>query len=132
MLAGHVLLHEQANLGGQGGGHQLVRVGRLVMVGGGSVLRQDAPPFVLAFGLPAHAYGLNSVGLTRAGVPPVHRTMLKRAFMLLYRSRLGVSTALGRMEAELGTDPCVVEMIEFIRGSQEDRKSVVEGKCGGA
>ena len=75
--------------------------------------------FVLAFGVPAHAYGLNSVGLTRAGVSPVHRTMLKRAFMLLYRSRLGVSTALGRMDAELGSDPYVREMIEFIRGSQE-------------
>jgi len=60
-LAGHVLVHEQANLGGQVGVHQFVRVGRLVMVGGGSVLRQDVPPFVLAFGVPAHAYGLNSV-----------------------------------------------------------------------
>jgi len=118
-LAGHVLVNEQANLGGQVGVHQFVRIGRLVMVGGGSVVRQDVPPFVLAFGVPAHAYGLNSVGLTRAGMPPVHRTMLKRAFMLLYRSRLGVSTALARMEAELGTDPYVVEMIEFIRGSQE-------------
>src|SRR5207244_1909722 len=118
-LAGHVLVHEQANLGGQVGVHQFVRVGRLVMVGGGSVLRQDVPPFVLAFGVPAHAYGLNSVGLTRAGIPPVHRTMLKRAFMLLYRSRLGVSTALARMDAELGSDPYVREMIEFIRGRQE-------------
>ena len=118
-LAGHVLVHEQANLGGQVGVHQFVRVGRLVMVGGGSVLRQDVPPFVLAFGVPAHAYGLNSVGLTRAGIPPVHRTMLKRAFMLLYRSRLGVSTALARMDAELGSDPYVREMIEFIRGGQE-------------
>src|SRR2546428_4953676 len=118
-LAGHVLVREQANLGGQVGVHQFVRIGRLVMVGGGSVVRQDVPPFVLAFGLPAHAYGLNSVGLTRAGMPPVHRTMLKRAFMLLYRSRLGVSTALARTDAELGTDPYAVEMIEIIRGSQE-------------
>src|SRR3989454_249395 len=90
-----------------------------VRIGNGNTFREDVPPFVLAFGVPAHAYGLNSVGLTRAGMPPVHRTMLKRAFMLLYRSRLGVSTALARMEAELGTDPYVVEMIEFIRGSQE-------------
>src|SRR3989449_3887829 len=118
-LAGHVLVSEQANLGGQVGVHQFVRIGRLVMVGGGAVVRQDVPPFVLAFGGPGHAYGLNSVGLTRAGMPPVHRTMLKRAFMLLYRSRLGVSTAVPRMEAGLGTPPFVVEMIEFIRGSQE-------------
>ncbi len=118
-LAGHVLVHEQANLGGQVGVHQFVRIGRLAMIGGGSIVRQDVPPFILASDAPAHAYGLNSVGLTRAGVPPVHRTMLKRAFMLLYRSRLGVSTALSRMEAELGSDPYAREMIEFIRSSQE-------------
>src|SRR5256885_15162296 len=45
--------------------------------------------------------------------------MLKRAFMLLYRSRLGVSTALARMDAELGSDPYVREMIDFIRGGQK-------------
>jgi len=118
-LAGHVLVQDQANISGHVGVHQFVRMGRLVMVGGGSVVRQDVPPFVLAFGLPARAYGLNSVGLTRAGVPPVHRTMLKRAFMLLYRSRLAVSTAVSRMEAELADDPFVREMIEFIRGSQD-------------
>lgn len=118
-LAGHVIVADQANISGHVGVHQFVRIGRLVMVGGGSIVLQDVPPFVMAFGAPARAYGLNTVGLTRAGVPPVHRTMIKRAFMLLYRSRLAVSTALTRMEAELGDDPYVREMREFIRGSQD-------------
>lgn len=118
-LAGHVLVADQANISGNVGVHQFVRIGRLVMVGGGAVVLQDVPPFVMAFGAPARAYGLNTVGLTRAGVPPVHRTLLKRAFMLLYRSRLAVSTALSRMEAELGDDPYVREMREFIRSSKD-------------
>ncbi len=118
-LAGHVLVDHQANISGHVGVHQFVRIGRLVMVGGGSVVRKDVPPFVLAFGLPARAHGLNSVGLTRAGVPPVNRTMIKRAFMLLYRSRLAVSTAVSRIESELADDPFVREMVEFIRGSQD-------------
>src|SRR5713101_1902118 len=42
-LAGHVLVQDKANLGGQVGVHQFVRFGRLVMVGGGSIVRQDVP-----------------------------------------------------------------------------------------
>ncbi|MDQ7819741.1 MAG: acyl-ACP--UDP-N-acetylglucosamine O-acyltransferase [Armatimonadota bacterium] len=124
-LAGHALVDDQANLGGQVGVHQFVRIGRLVMIGGGSVVRQDVPPFILAFGLPARAYGPNTVGLSRAGVPPVHRTMIKRAFMLLYRSGLALPTALGRVEAELGDDPYVREMVEFIRASSD--RGIVRG-----
>jgi UDP-N-acetylglucosamine acyltransferase len=118
-LAGHVLVSDRANLSGYVGVHQFVRIGRLVMVGGGSIVRQDIPPFVLATGNPARAYGLNTVGLTRLGVPAVHRTMLKRAFMILYRSRLAVSSAVRRMEAELGDDPYVRELIDFIRRSEK-------------
>jgi UDP-N-acetylglucosamine acyltransferase len=124
-LAGHALVDDQANLGGHVGVHQFVRIGRLVMVGGGSVVRQDVPPFVLAFGLPARAYGLNTVGLVRAGVPAVHRTMIKRAFTLLYRSGLTLSSALGRVEEELGDDPYVREMVEFIRG--RSTRGIVRG-----
>lgn len=118
-LAGHCLVLERANLGGQVGVHQFVRFGRLVMVGGGSVVRQDVPPYVLAFGVPARAYGLNSVGLTRAGVPVEHRTVLKKAFALLYRSGLSVSTALSRLQSEYGRDPYVADMVEFIRASEK-------------
>jgi UDP-N-acetylglucosamine acyltransferase len=118
-LAGHVLVSDRANLSGHVGVHQFVRIGRLAMVGGGSIVRQDIPPFVLATGNPARAYGLNTVGLTRLGVPAVHRTMLKRAFMILYRSQLAVSSAVRRMEAELGGDPYVRELIDFIRGSEK-------------
>jgi len=118
-LAGHVTVQDQANLSGHVGVHQFVRIGRLAMVGGGAVVLQDVPPFVMAFGAPARAYGLNGVGLTRAGVPPAHRAMIKRAFTLLYRSRLSVSTALARMEAELGDDPYVRDMRAFIGGSRE-------------
>jgi UDP-N-acetylglucosamine acyltransferase len=118
-LAGHVIVEEKANLGGQVGVHQFVRFGRLVMVGGGSIVRQDVPPFVLAVGAPARAYGINAVGLSRAGVPLKHRTTLKRAFSLLYRSGLAVSTALSRMETELGEDPYVRDMVKFIRASEK-------------
>lgn len=119
LLGGFVIIEDQANLSGNVGVHQFVRVGRLAMVGGVSMIRQDVPPFVLISGNPARAHGLNTVGLQRAGVGAVHRTALKRAFVILYRSGLSVPTALARMDAELGGDAYVQAMIAFIRASEK-------------
>ncbi len=119
LLGGFVTIEDQANLSGNVGVHQFVRVGRLAMVGGISMVRQDVPPFILISGNPARAHALNTVGLVRAGVAPAHRRALKRAFVLLYRTGLSVPTALARMEEELGADPLVQSMIAFIRGSQK-------------
>ncbi len=119
LLAGFVRVEDQANLSGNVGVHQFVRIGRLAMVGGVSMVRQDVPPFVLISGNPARANALNTVGLVRAGVDASHRRALKRAFVLLYRSGLSVPTALTRMESEVGRDPYVQSMLVFIRASQK-------------
>lgn len=119
LLAGFVRIDDQANLSGNVGVHQFVRIGRLAMVGGVSMVRQDVPPFVLISGNPAGAHALNTVGLVRAGVDAAHRSALKRAFVLLYRSGLSVPSALTRLQTELGHDPYVQSMIDFIRGSQK-------------
>jgi len=119
LLAGFVRIDDQANLSGNVGVHQFVRIGRLAMVGGVSMVRQDVPPFVLISGNPARANALNTVGLVRAGVDASHRRALKRAFVLLYRSGLSVPTALTRMESEVGRDPYVQSMLAFIRDSQK-------------
>lgn len=120
-LGGFVVVEDQAYVGGNGGVHQFVRVGRLSIIGAVSMVRQDVPPFVMAAGVPARAHGLNVVGLRRAGIPDAHRRALKRAFTLLYRSRLPVSRAVQQMEDELGGDPYVRVMIEFIRGGAHER-----------
>jgi len=50
--------------------HQFVRIGTFSFVGGGSRVNQDVPPYTKAVGNPVHLYGLNSVGLQRAGFLP--------------------------------------------------------------
>lgn len=121
MLAGFVVVDDQANVSGLVGVHQYVRIGRLAMVGPVSIVRQDVPPFVVTAGSTARAYGLNTVGLTRAGIDAPHREAIKQAFALLYRQRLAVPTALARMDAELGADPYVREMLEFLSGGTHRR-----------
>ncbi|HET9029500.1 MAG TPA: acyl-ACP--UDP-N-acetylglucosamine O-acyltransferase, partial [Candidatus Aquilonibacter sp.] len=66
-LAGHVEVGDYATIGGQAGVHQFTRIGRYAMIGGASKISKDVPPFFLVEGNPAEPYGLNSVGLRRAG-----------------------------------------------------------------
>ena len=65
-LAGHVAIGAGAILGGLSAVHQFCRIGRLAFVGGGTMVAQDVPPFVVAQGDRATVAGLNTVGLRRA------------------------------------------------------------------
>src|SRR5438876_1095539 len=73
--------------------HQHMRVGRLVMVQGSSAFGRDLPPFVMAAERNA-VFGLNAIGLRRAGFDAQQREEIKRAFTLLYLSGLNLSQAL--------------------------------------
>jgi UDP-N-acetylglucosamine acyltransferase len=120
-LGGHVTVDDGAYVGGNGGVHQFVRVGRLAMVGAVSMVRQDVPPYVLAAGVPARAHSLNVVGLRRAGLPQIHRRALRRAFTLLYLRGLTVSAAVEAIAAELGDDPYITHLLEFLRSGSHNR-----------
>jgi len=120
-LGGHVSVDDGAYVGGNGGVHQFVRIGRMAMVGAVSMVRQDVPPYVLAAGIPARAHSLNVVGLRRAGFPLIHRRALRRAFTLLYLRGLTVSAAVEAIATELGDDPYVAHLLEFLRSGSHNR-----------
>ena len=82
------------------------------MVGGMSRLTQDVLPFTLAEGYPCTTFGLNSVGLKRAGMSAETRQVLKSAYRLLFRSKLLVADAIKQMKDTLA--PCQ-ELEEFIK-----------------
>jgi UDP-N-acetylglucosamine acyltransferase len=72
-----------------------MRVGRLVMVQGSSAFGKDLPPFTLAAERNA-VFGLNIIGLRRAGFSAAQRDEIKRAFKLLYFSGLNTRQVLER------------------------------------
>jgi len=118
-LAGHCEIEDHAVLGGYVAVHQFVRVGTLAMVGGFSGLRKDAPPYMLTVGYPpALVYGLNLVGLKRAGMSPKARAVLKEAFRILYRSGLNFSDALKKIENELERTEEIEHLLEFFAKSK--------------
>lgn len=117
-MAGHVTVDDRAIISGLTPIHQFVRIGTLAFVGGGSRVNQDVPPYTKAVGNPVHLYGLNSVGLQRAGFSAEAKLALKRAYRLLFNSDLTVSQGIARARAELPAAPEVETFLHFIEASQ--------------
>jgi UDP-N-acetylglucosamine acyltransferase len=117
-LAGHVEVGDYATIGGQAGVHQFTRIGRYAMIGGATKLTKDVPPFFLIEGNPAQPYGLNSVGLRRAGFSVGERNEIKRFYKHLYNPKMNVSQAIEAMRAEVATNPGR-EIIAFLETPSE-------------
>jgi UDP-N-acetylglucosamine acyltransferase len=115
-LAGHVEVEDWAVLGGMTVVHQFAHIGPHVMIGGGSRVSKDVPPFVLAAGEPFRVEGLNSIGLRRRGFSRETLDALDRAYIILYRSGLNVSQAVARLKGEtaLTAVPEVRRVLDFI------------------
>ncbi len=64
-LGGHVEIDDFVVIGGLTPIHQFVKIGEYAMIGGGSVLTQDIPPYTLYEGNRAYLRGLNLTGLRR-------------------------------------------------------------------
>ncbi len=114
-LAGHVIVEDRAVIGGLSAIHQFCKIGRNVMIGGMARVNQDIPPFMICAGDPAFVSGLNSVGLSRAGMPVEERSELKKAFRILYRSGLPLQEAISTMEQELNSCEPIEHLLRFLR-----------------
>ena len=116
-LGGHVRVGTHASIGGGTPVHQFVRIGEHAFVGGGSRVPQDVPPFARVAGIPLKLYGVNAVGLRRAGYPPDVRLALQHAFRQLFRSDRTVSDALRALQAE-PQPPEVRRLLDFVATSE--------------
>lgn len=117
-MAGHVTIGDRANISGLTPIHQFCSIGTLAFVGGGSRVNQDVPPYVKAVGNPMQLYGLNSVGLQRAGFSPEVKLALKRAYRLLFNSDFTISQGIARARAELPALPEIENFLKFVETSQ--------------
>jgi UDP-N-acetylglucosamine acyltransferase len=117
-LAGHVHVEAHATIGGLTPVHQFVRIGRHAFVGGGSRVPQDIPPYARAAGNPIRLYGVNRVGLDRAGLPAETQAILKHAFRLLFNSHLTTTEAAERVRIAYGDVPEVVHLLDFVARSR--------------
>ena len=117
LLAGHVRVDDGAFLGGGSTFHQFMHIGRLVMVQGSSAFGKDLPPFVVAAERNS-VFGLNIVGMRRAGLSTNDRDEIKEAFKLVYLSGLNTSQALKKAETMTLGAPAR-EFLDFVANSKK-------------
>ncbi len=113
-LAGHVVVEDSAFIGGLVAVHQFARIGAFSMIGGFSAITQDIPPYTTAAGERAKLYGLNAVGLKRQQFDDATIKDLKKAYKVLFRSKLTLKEAMKKLKDETKHSEEVSYLIEFI------------------
>ena len=94
-----------------------MHIGRLVMVQGSSAFGKDLPPFVIAAERNS-VFGVNVVGLRRAGFSAKDREEIKAAFKLIYQSGLNVGQAL-KQAATMKLGVPAREFLDFIANARK-------------
>ena len=116
-LAGEVNIEEWAILSGGTLVHQFTRIGAHVIIGGGSKVRTDVPPFIKADMDPLSYMGLNSVGLTRRGFEKERIDEIHNIYRAIYQKGMNISQALDYVEKEFKPSSDRDYIIDFIRRS---------------
>lgn len=116
-LGGHVVIDDHVIVGGLVGIHQFVHVGTGAILGAGSMVSKDVPPFCNATGDRAKLHGLNIEGLKRRGLGKEKIEGLKRAYRIIFQSKLKTRDALEKVRQEVTPSPEIEKLIDFIAQS---------------
>jgi UDP-N-acetylglucosamine acyltransferase len=117
-LAGHITIDSYATLGGMVAVHQFVRIGEQVMIGGGSLVRKDVPPFVTAAREPLSYAGINSIGLRRRRFSREEMHHIEDIYRILFVRGYSVRKALEAIEAEVAPSEYRTQIVDFVRGAK--------------
>jgi len=117
-LGGHVTIEDFVIVGGLVGIHQFVRLGTGAIIGAGSMVSKDVPPYCNATGDRAKLHGLNLEGLRRRGFDRSVIDIIRKAYRIVFQSKLRTDDALKKISAELPGIPEIERFVSFIGQSQ--------------
>ncbi|HBC79724.1 MAG TPA: acyl-[acyl-carrier-protein]--UDP-N-acetylglucosamine O-acyltransferase [Bacteroidales bacterium] len=117
-LAGEVKIDDWAILSAGTLVHQFSRIGGHVMIGGGSKVRTDVPPFIKADRDPLTYLGLNTVGLTRRGFEKERIDLIHNIYRAIYQNGMNLSQAVEFIEKEISQSADRDYILEFIHKSE--------------
>ena len=117
-LGGHVVVEDYVIVGGLVGIHQFARIGSGALLGAGSMVSKDVPPFCNATGDRARLRGLNLEGLKRRGFTTTAIDALKKAYRIIFQSKLKTKDALEKVRRELSPTAETDLLLAFIAQSQ--------------
>ncbi|MBU4376874.1 MAG: acyl-ACP--UDP-N-acetylglucosamine O-acyltransferase [Candidatus Omnitrophica bacterium] len=115
-LGGHVEVEDRAFVSVYCAIHQFVRIGAVSMISARTRLGKDLPPYMLLSPARGEAsiFGLNALGLRRAGFSLEVRSNIKKAYKVIYHSGLKLPEATLRLE-ESNPGPEVQHLIDFMK-----------------
>ncbi|WP_078236218.1 acyl-ACP--UDP-N-acetylglucosamine O-acyltransferase [Haemophilus paracuniculus] len=116
-LAGHVTLDDFVIVGGMSAIHQFVVIGSHVMLGGGSMVSQDVPPYVMAQGNHARPFGMNIEGLKRRGFDKSTMHAIRKVYKLIYSSDKTLEEVMPEIREMAETEPAVGLFLSFFERS---------------
>ncbi len=127
-IAGETDVDDWAILGGSTVVHQFSHIGKHAMVGGGSKVNKDIPPYSLCGRDPVCYAGVNIVGLRRRGFDSDTVRNIKDIYDTLYYQGYNFSDACARIEAGFPDSPEKADILDFIRNS---KRGIVRGNDAG-
>lgn len=123
-IAGHVEIGDYTVMGGLSAVHQFGKIGKHVMISGGTLVRKDVPPYVKVGREPISYAGINSVGLRRRGFTNEKIFEIQKIYRAIFQMKLNVSQAVTYIEKEMMPTAERDEILEFIKNSP---RGIVKG-----
>lgn len=114
-IGGEVRIEPGAIISGLAAVHQFCRVGRYAIVGAGSKVTLDIPPYLLADGHPARTYGPNVVGLRRHGFSDEQIQNIRRIYRDLFRPDMMFAENLEHVASKYAGHEEAARIVEFCR-----------------
>lgn len=116
-VAGEVEIDDWAIISGLSAIHQFVRIGKHTMISGGSLIRQDVPPFITAAHEPLAFVGLNTIGLRRRDFSANQINQIQDIYRIIFQTGLNTSNAVETVNSEIEDSEFKSEIISFIKKS---------------
>lgn len=117
-LSGHVTVLDNVVAGGMVGVHQFVRIGSFSMIGGGSMVGQDIPPYCVGQGDRCMLRGINTIGLQRAGFGADDIADVKKTYRALFGTLGSIRDRAAELDPELAKKPHISVLLKFLNETQ--------------
>lgn len=123
-IAGETQVDDWAILGGSSGAHQFSKIGCHAMVGGGTKINKDVPPYVLCGRDPITYSGVNIVGLRRRGFSSDTIRNIKDIYDTIYYQGYNITDGCAKVEAGFPESEERDIILNFIRNS---KRGIIKG-----
>ncbi len=118
-VGGHVIIDEYVTIGGTAAIHQFVRIGKHAMIGGGSLVRKDIPPYIKSAGEPMRYCGVNAIGLRRRGFTDEKIAQIQQIYHYIFQKDMSFIESVDYVEHTMPVTEERDIIINFIKNTSK-------------